>query len=204
MSEGLTKSEAGKLGYLKTGGALQASNRRRSEKARKQYETAPKACRTCGATFSYESRAKTFCDHSCAAQWSNRHRPSRVMGSCFRCSVPISKNRRLCDPCWETHKTSRRATVESARTDRARREALIREKGRRCEICGRVSWQQRPIPLQLDHIDGDSANNKRANLRLLCPNCHAQTPTFAGRNMGNGKNPRNRARRARYYNTLPT
>lgn len=53
---------------------------------------------------------------------------------------------------------------------------------RRCAWCGRKSWLRKPIPLELDHIDGDHLNNEIENLRLLCPNCHAQTPTYRGRN----------------------
>jgi uncharacterized membrane protein len=37
------------------------------------------------------------------------------------------------------------------------------------------------IPLEMEHIDGDSKNNVRDNLKLLCPNCHAQTPTWRRR-----------------------
>ena len=54
----------------------------------------------------------------------------------------------------------------------------------RCETCERTAWCGRPIPLELDHIDGDRDNNDLTNLRLLCPNCHAQTPTYRGRNIG--------------------
>ncbi len=54
----------------------------------------------------------------------------------------------------------------------------------RCSRCGIDGWQGRPAPLQLDHVDGDPTNNQRSNLRLLCPNCHAQTPTYCGRNIG--------------------
>lgn len=39
-----------------------------------------------------------------------------------------------------------------------------------------------PIPLELDHIDGNHQNNALQNLRLLCPNCHALTPTFRDKN----------------------
>jgi len=39
-----------------------------------------------------------------------------------------------------------------------------------------------PIPLELDHIDGNHQNNALDNLRLLCPNCHSLTPTFRGKN----------------------
>ncbi len=50
----------------------------------------------------------------------------------------------------------------------------------RCSICGILpEWQGKPLTLQLDHIDGDRTNNSQANLRIVCPNCHAQTPTFS-------------------------
>jgi len=51
-----------------------------------------------------------------------------------------------------------------------------------CAIChnGPV-WQCMSLTLQLDHIDGDRDNWAVENLRLLCPNCHSQTPTYAGK-----------------------
>jgi Zn finger protein HypA/HybF involved in hydrogenase expression len=55
----------------------------------------------------------------------------------------------------------------------------------KCSECSIQDWNNSPIVLELDHIDGDKLNNKLENLRLLCPNCHSQTPTF--RNRG-GKN----------------
>jgi 5-methylcytosine-specific restriction endonuclease McrA len=57
-------------------------------------------------------------------------------------------------------------------------------KEHRCERCRRTTWEGVSIPLELDHIDGDRANNVLENLRLLCPNCHALTPTYRGRNIG--------------------
>lgn len=51
-----------------------------------------------------------------------------------------------------------------------------------CYVCGLDEWQDAPLTLQLDHIDGVSSNDKLDNLRLLCPNCHSQTKTFCGRN----------------------
>lgn len=47
-----------------------------------------------------------------------------------------------------------------------------------CEVCERQEWNGKPIPLELDHMDGNHSNNKLENLRILCPNCHAQTPTY--------------------------
>lgn len=51
-----------------------------------------------------------------------------------------------------------------------------------CSICGLGPvWQGQPLVLALDHINGDHRDFRLENLRLLCPNCHSQTPTFAGR-----------------------
>lgn len=53
-----------------------------------------------------------------------------------------------------------------------------------CEECGVGKiWNDRELNLHLDHADGDSSNNKIENLRMLCPNCHSQTETYAGRNV---------------------
>jgi hypothetical protein len=53
-----------------------------------------------------------------------------------------------------------------------------------CSACDLASWRGGPPPLQLDHVDGDRTNNRLENLRLLCANCHAQTDTYCGRNIG--------------------
>lgn len=47
-----------------------------------------------------------------------------------------------------------------------------------CSSCKLSEWLSEPIPLELDHIDGCHSNNVLSNLRLLCPNCHAKTPTY--------------------------
>ncbi len=56
-----------------------------------------------------------------------------------------------------------------------------------CDRCKIDSWQNEPITLELDHVDGDAANNKISNLRLLCPNCHSLTSTYRGRSINTGK-----------------
>ena len=52
----------------------------------------------------------------------------------------------------------------------------------KCAICGLTEWLNKPISLQLDHINGINNDHRIENLLFLCPNCHSQTDTFAGKN----------------------
>ena len=57
--------------------------------------------------------------------------------------------------------------------------------GYKCQMCGNTgSYNNKPLSLQLDHIDGKASNNNPKNLRLLCPNCHSQTDTYVSKNKG--------------------
>ena len=51
-----------------------------------------------------------------------------------------------------------------------------------CESCGQSEWLEQPIPLELHHINGNNSDNRLENLRLLCPNCHALTDSYRGKN----------------------
>lgn len=55
----------------------------------------------------------------------------------------------------------------------------------KCSKCENEIWNNFPIPLELDHIDGNHDNNELSNLRLLCPNCHSQTATYSRRKRHN-------------------
>ena len=54
----------------------------------------------------------------------------------------------------------------------------------KCQKCGISEWLGKPLTLQLDHINGIHNDHRLTNLRFLCPNCHSQTDTYAGKNIG--------------------
>ena len=60
----------------------------------------------------------------------------------------------------------------------------------KCDNCGITEWQNKPLSLQLHHINGNRYDNRLENLQFLCPNCHSQTDNYAGKNIFN-KNKKN-------------
>lgn len=56
----------------------------------------------------------------------------------------------------------------------------------KCSICNIKDWLGKELTLELDHINGINTDHRQENLRFLCPNCHSQTETFAGRNIKSG------------------
>jgi Bacterial regulatory proteins, luxR family len=60
-------------------------------------------------------------------------------------------------------------------------------KENRCERCGITDWLGAPLAMALHHVNGRGTDNRLENLSVLCPNCHAQTPNFAGRNRRLGR-----------------
>lgn len=78
-------------------------------------------------------------------------------------------------------------SVHVTRTPNARLRRAMREVGmeERCALCGiEPVWLGEPLPLEVDHIDGNWRDNRIGNLRFLCPNCHSTTDSYRGRGKG--------------------
>lgn len=74
---------------------------------------------------------------------------------------------------------------KSPQTNKIRRKILEEKvKPHQCECCKNTEWLGNPIPLELHHVDGNKKNNSLDNLQLLCPNCHAFTDNYRGKNVG--------------------
>lgn len=105
--------------------------------------------------------------------------PKRIRVAEHKCSI--------CQKTFESgtalggHQNGHKPFDELKSSD-ARCRRIIEEIGRRCECCQNTTWMREPIPLDLDHIDGNPDNDTRENLRLLCPNCHRLTPTWGAKN----------------------
>jgi Zn finger protein HypA/HybF involved in hydrogenase expression len=194
----MDRSQAGKLGYAKTGHILKQQGEERTRRTFDEYEANPKHCLFCGEKIAFEKRRGKFCNQSCSASYNNRGVTRHIKGSKIcSCGNPKKVTNKYCSECIERRVYNRALSLDDAMTDQTRKMIIMREREYRCEVCGITDWMGKPINLELDHVDGNADNNSSENLRLICPNCHSQTATYKGANAGKGSS-RQKMRRQRY------
>jgi hypothetical protein len=187
----LSKAECGKLG-VETSKIIMAEQK---QNRINEYLKSPNHCRQCNSLLEYESRNKTFCNRSCAATHNNLSKSKSIIWNCLHCSsqhitAPHLVKQYCSRDCFNQAKKSFTFTklLDGKIKDRSTiKRHFLSEYGQRCQSCQLEEWLGKPIPLEVDHIDGNAGNNDFNNIRLLCPNCHGLTDTWKGRNKGNGR-----------------
>jgi hypothetical protein len=198
MRQGLSTSEAGKLGAIESAKTNAIKKQQRID----DWNTNPKLCKFCSKPIVYENRRNNFCDHSCGAKYHNQSRGFELLeDKLFDCLFCFKKfkakgteERKYCSrDCmmafwWEETKTELVSLgIDNSSANHVGKKYLTELYKGACQICGISEWRGQSMPLVLDHINGDPYDNSLINLRVICHNCNAQTPTFAGRNKGNGR-----------------
>jgi hypothetical protein len=162
-------------------------------------------CLACQTPFTQKKRLekylKLFCNRACSATYNNKYRKRNnnyiVSSNCLNCKKQFKYKRNSSTGKYCSNKcqrefnfisdTIKRAEQGQISNSKTQARVLTHLRGYKCVCCGISEWNNKHISLHVDHIDGNSDNNSLDNLRFLCPNCHAQTETFCGRNMKNTK-----------------
>lgn len=177
---------------------------------------AERICAGCKKPFSRKDPRGVYCSRTCAVRVSNRREPRRKRKADAACALTQCETgvRHPSKYCSKAHYvqdrnetyvsewlSGRRLVGDLLREGNAIREYLYKAQENTCALCPcSREWNGKPLNFILDHIDGNSLDSSRENLRLLCPNCDFQLPTSKGKNRGNGR----AKRRERYALGLST
>lgn len=193
MRDKISYSEAGKLGAIESAKIAREHKQKRIE----SWNTNPKLCKFCATPILYEKRLNNFCNHSCRASFSNKgiRRRGQDSSNCLNCENKTrAHNYKFCsNACQKLYEWKCRINqlledgIDKSGSNRIGKRYLIELHQGKCQICHKDQWCEKPMPLVLDHINGNSYDNQLTNLRVICHNCNAQTPTFTGRNRGKGR-----------------
>lgn len=177
---------------------MDAANRGRETQRRKRllkYTDNPKFCKFCKTILHYKKRHNKFCSQSCSASYSNfirgykvdgKYSRTRIKRKCIVCNQKeVSRGVNYCSAVCQADANLFKKLKEGTAKADAIKHYYKRKFGELCFVCKlKDEWNGLPIKMQLDHIDGKASNNTLENCRLICLNCHSQTPTYGGKNKG--------------------
>jgi hypothetical protein len=163
-------------------------------------------CLNCDFIFpSTRKGEKKFCSSKCSATHNNKLRGLKNKTheyKCLSCKNKIKPYGKFCNNMCQSKFRQKEAFEKIKNGDNGLYEKqykkfLINEYGEKCMDCGwcEVNKYTSKVPIQLEHIDGNSDNNSLDNLKLLCPNCHSLTSTYGALNKGNGRTKRKISRK---------
>lgn len=160
-----------------------------------------KKCENCGDIIL--GKRKKFCSSSCSATFNNKFRIKKSYGNCECCNKELKRHqKKYCSNACQGSLKQKNIfeSIEKGELnfhEESFKRYMIQKHGAKCMECGwcEINKYTGKIPIQLEHVDGDSSNNKLENLKLLCPNCHTLTPTWGGANKGNGRKKRQEKRK---------
>ncbi len=161
------------------------------------------------------SSPKKYCSKHCAVVVNNTGRVlsletrTKIAGGklkekkfCLRCNTPLGRQDKYCSSkchadynyyhfieLWKKGEKDGGIGINVRSISGYLRRYLLEKYDNKCAVCG---WNKKhpitgTVPLEIDHVDGNSENNLESNLKLLCPNCHALTPFFKNLNRGKGR-----------------
>jgi len=167
----------------------------RKNNALNQYNDNKKFCNNCKKELPYKKRNNKYCNRTCAASVTNRKYPKRKSNkTCLMCNIEIRGSNIYCSSiCHKSHKwkvSEQEIERGVQRSPRIMKKYLINKFGYKCWSCNLDKWLDKPITLEIEHVDGNSGNNNLSNLKILCPNCHSFTDTYKAKNKGNGNKKR--------------
>lgn len=198
MSDKISQSEYGKLGAVAARETIATLKQSRID----NYNLSPKTCKFCRNIISYEKRKNDYCNQSCGAKFLNSSKGFTLIENklfeCLYCKKEFKAkgtdehkycSRECMKKFWwqETKNKLIYDGYDTSSNNVVAKRYLIEQSEGSCQICKLSLWNGKPMPLVIDHINGNSEDGALSNLRVICNNCDAQTDFYKSKNNGNGR-----------------